>query len=165
MNSKYIKQGIIYIVDALLLPLLITWVSNFWSPILDLNDGLQRCISFTAIYEFLAFLFNKNQLDARKDSLLTYITILKQTLLLIHNPTFKSLRVEIVDKINSLNDTSYYFIHDDILQSINVIKSYIESDSIFNQQLLIETELISAEHNYELESLAWNNTLLLKLFK
>lgn len=165
MKSKYIKQGIVFIIDALSLPLLITWISNHWAPISDFNDGLQRLISFTAIYEFLAFLINKNQLDARKDSLLIYIKILKQTLLLIANPNFTALKQEIIEKVSSLNNTSYYFIHKDILQALNMLKSDIENNTILDKQALIEADLINAEHNYESESLSWNNTLLLKFFK
>ena len=88
MKSKYIKQGIIFTIDMMFLPLIITLLSNSWEPIANFNDGLQRFITYIAIYEFLAFLINKNQLDARKDSLLIYITILKETLLFIENPGF-----------------------------------------------------------------------------
>ena len=107
MKSKYIKQGIIFTIDMMFLPLIITLLSNNWEPITNFNDGLQRFITYIAIYEFLAFLINKNQLDARKDSLLTYITILKEYLLFIENPSFIALKDGILDKISALNNKSY----------------------------------------------------------
>ena len=55
MKSKYIKQGIIFTIDMMFLPLIITLLSNNWEPIANFNDGLQRFITYIAIYEFLAF--------------------------------------------------------------------------------------------------------------
>lgn len=70
MKKIYITQSLLIIFEICLVPGLITYFSNFWANITDFNDGLTRFITFTAIYEFLVFLINKNQLDARKDSLL-----------------------------------------------------------------------------------------------
>jgi hypothetical protein len=165
MKSKYIKQGIIFTIDMMFLPLIITLLSNSWEPIANFNDGLQRFITYIAIYEFLAFLINKNQLDARKDSLLIYITILKETLLFIENPGFTILKDSILNKINKLNDKSYYFIHEDVLKAVNLIKLGISNNNLTNKKAFLEAELITAEHNYESEGLSWNNTLLLKFLK
>ena len=165
MKSKYIKQGIIFTIDMMFLPLIITLLSNNWEPITNFNDGLQRFITYVAIYEFLAFLINKNQLDARKDSLLTYITILKESLLFIENPSFIALKDGILDKISALNNKPYYFIHEDVLKAINLIKLGLYNDNLINNKVFLEAELINAEHNYEFEDLSWNNTLLLKFFK
>lgn len=165
MKKKYITQSLLIIFEICLVPGLITYFSNFWSNITNFNDGLTRFITFTAIYEFLVFLINKNQLNARKDSLLICQTLFKQTLLLIDNPNFTSLKEDILKKINELNDTTYYFIHDDILNALNTLKISIEENKIYNMKSYLEGELILVEHKIEVENLSWNNTLLLKLFK
>ena len=165
MKKKYIIQSLLIIFEICLVPGLITYFSNSWANITDFNDGLTRFLTFTAIYEFLVFLINKNQLDARKDSLLICQTLFKQTLLLINNPDFVSLKEDILKKIEKLNDTSYYFIHDDILNTLNTLKTSIENDKIYNMKSYLEGELILVEHKIKVENLSWNNTLLLKLFK
>ena len=165
MKRKYITQSLLIILEIFLIPGLITYFSNYWSTITDFNDCITRFLTFTTIYEFLVFLINKNQLDSRKDSLLICKTIFKQTLLLIDNPNFITLKEDILKKINQLNDTSYYFIHQDILETLNKLKDCIENNSIYNIKNYLESELILVEHKLEVEDLLWNNTLLLKLFK
>lgn len=152
MFKKYIIQSLLIFFEILLVPGLITLCSNSWSIINDFN-------------EFLVFIINKNQLDARKDSLLIYKTLIKQTLLLIEHPDFITLKKEILDKINELNDTSYYFIHKDILSTINTLKTAIENDKIYDMRTYLSSELILVEHKLEVEDLKWNNTLILKFFK
>ena len=165
MKKKYIIQSLLIIFEICLVPSLITYFSNSWANITDFNDCLTRFLTFMAVYVFLVFLINKNQLDVRKDSLLIYQTLLKQTLLLIDNPDFVSLKDDILKKIEKLNDTSYYFIHNDILNVLNTLKSAIENNKIYNMKAYLESELILVEHKIEVENLSWNNTLLLKLFK
>lgn len=165
MTRKYIIQSLLIIFEILLIPGLVTLLSNNWSSINDFNECLNRFLTFSAIYEFLVYLINKNQLDARKDSLLICKTLFKQTLLLIDNPDFNNLKKEILDKINALNDTSYYFIHKDILDAINILKSAIENDKIYNMKTYLKNELILVEHELEVEDLKWKNTLILKFFK
>lgn len=128
MKKKYITQSILIIFEILLIPGIITFISNFWANIKDFNDCLTRFLTFTAIYEFLVFLINKNQLDSQKDSLLICKTIFKQTLLLIDNPNFDMLKQDILSKIKDLNNTSYYFIHPDILSTLNLLKKAIEEE-------------------------------------
>ena len=79
MARKYIIQSLLIIFEILLIPGLVTLLSNNWSSINDFNECLNRFLTFTAIYEFLVYLINKNQLDARKDSLLICKTLFKQT--------------------------------------------------------------------------------------
>lgn len=165
MKRKYITQSLLIILEIFLIPGLITYFSNYWSTITDFNDCITRFLTFTTIYEFLVFLVNKNQLDSIKDSLLICKTIFKQTLLLIDNPNFITLKEDILKKINQLNDTSYYFIHQDILETLNKLKDCIENNSIYNIKNYLESELILVEHKLEVEDSSWNNTLLLKLFK
>ena len=165
MFKKYIIQSLLIFFEILLVPGLITLCSNSWSIINDFNEFLNRFLTFTVIYKFLVFIINKNQLDARKDSLLIYKTLIKQTLLLIEHPDFITLKKEILDKINELNDTSYYFIHKDILSTINTLKTAIENDKIYDMRTYLSSELILVEHKLEVEDLKWNNTLILKFFK
>lgn len=165
MKKKYIVQSIIIILEICLIPGIIVLISHFCANITDLNEGLTRFLTFTAIYEFLVFLINQNQLDSRKDSLLVCKTILRQCILLIDYPNNENLKNAIIDKIEKLNDTSYYFIHQDILDILNKLESIIEDNSIYNMKSYLENELILIEHKYEVENLSWNNTLFLKLFK
>lgn len=165
MKKKYIIQSLLIIFEVCLVVGLITFLSNIWSNITDFNDFLTRFITFTAIYEFIIFIFNKNQLDARKDSLLTYKTILKQTLILIESPNYIKLKESILNKIEKLNDTSYYFIHLDILENLNSLKETIKNESVYNMRCFFENQLILIEHEIELLDLKWNNTFLLKLLK
>ena len=76
MFKKYIIQSLLIIFEILLVPGLITLCSNSWSIINDFNEFLNRFLTFTVIYKFLVFIINKNQLDARKDSLLIYKTLI-----------------------------------------------------------------------------------------
>lgn len=165
MKKKYIIQSILIIFEICLVSGFITFMSNFWTNITDFNDLLSRFITFTAIYEFFIFIFNKNQLDARKDSLLTYKTFLKQTILLIENPNYTTLKENILNKIEKLNNTSYYFIHLDVLKDLNSLKTSIENESLYNMKSFFENQLILIEHEIEIVDLKWNNTFLLKLFK
>lgn len=165
MKKKYIIQSILIIFKICLVSGFITFMSNFWTNITDFNDLLSRFITFTAIYEFFIFIFNKNQLDARKDSLLTYKTFLKQTILLIENPNYTTLKENILNKIEKLNNTSYYFIHLDVLKDLNSLKTSIENESLYNMKSFFENQLILIEHEIEIVDLKWNNTFLLKLFK
>ena len=94
-----------------------------------------------------------------------YKTLLKQTLLLVNTPNFDTLKNDILNKIKDLNDTSYYFIHLDVLKAINNLKTSIENKKIYTMKNYLESELILIEHKIEVEDLSWHNTLLLKLFK
>lgn len=165
MFKNYITQSLLIIFEIILIPGLITLWSNSWSNINNFNECLTRFLTFTAIYEFLVYLISKNQLDARKDSLLICKTLFKQTLLLIDNPNIIDLKKDILEKINALNDTSYYFIHKDILDAINILKSAIEDNKIYSMKDYLKCELILIEHKIEVEDLKWNNTLILKFFK
>ena len=52
MKSKYIKQGIIFTIDMMFLPLIITLLSNNWEPIANFNDGLQRLLHILLFMSF-----------------------------------------------------------------------------------------------------------------
>jgi hypothetical protein len=145
MNKKYIGQSIIIILELVLVCGLLTFLSELLYPIENINDGIQRSIAFLAIYEIIVYIFNKNQYDVKKDILLTYMNLLKETLLYIECPKneYKNNIISKVEKLNIKKD----FIDENTYATMNIIKEAIKNNQIVSVQTELKFELINAEHN------------------
>lgn len=97
--------------------------------------------------------------DIHKDSLLAYITNLKKCLLYIETKQ-EYIKNDILNNINYQlkNDT---FNTNEILNAYKYINKNIDN---LNKNK-IEMEIIKAEHCYELNSLNWKFSFLLRILK
>lgn len=168
MILKYFKQTIIWIFDINIIVLPLFFISLKIQPIGDFQfhiiDFISRYILIQGIYQVLILVFNKNQLDARKDSLLSYITLLKELILYMETKDI-NLKKHLKDKINNLKSNKC-MLHKDIRQAIELTEKFIELNQYsINQINCVKIELILAEHSYEADNLNWNNTLFLKHLK
>lgn len=157
--TKTMTQIFLYIIEVVGISILLAYISTFLKDYTTLYDFIERCILFYTIYQILIVVILTNINDIQKDLTLAYITNLKKLLL------YKETKNENI-KENILKNINYQLDHgtfndDSVLKSYKLIKEDIDK---VNDDY-IKLKLIESEHNYELNSLNWKFSFLLRMFK
>lgn len=157
--TKTLAQIFIYLVEIVGVSVLLAYLSTFIQKTCTTYDFIERCITCYTLYQILAIIILTNLNDIQKDLLLAYITNLKKCLLYV--------------------ETKKDYINKDILKNIE----YQLKNSTFNSEETrnayknlkqnidkltkdnIEMEIIKAEQRYELNSLNWKFSFLLRILK
>ena len=157
--SKTLTQIFIYLVEVIGVSTLLAYLSTFMKETSTIYDFIERCITCYTIYQILVIVILTNLNDIQKDLLLAYTTNLKKCLLYIetkHNYIKKDILKNIDYQLKK--DT---FNNNEVINAYKNIKNNIDKLTKDN----IEMEIINAEHRYELNSLNWRFSFLLRLLK
>ena len=164
MNNFYIFtkglfQIFLYLLEIIGITYLLTYLSSFYCSIDSTYTFIQRMIDYYVVYQLLTIVILGNLNDIKKDSLLTYKTIIK---LCIEYCKDKKSDVKklILNEANKQLDTG-------ILNDKEFRNAYINIlDNIDNLNLtVLNIELINAEHRFDSYSLKWKYSFLLRLLK
>ncbi len=157
--SKTLTQIFVYLIEVIGISTLLAYLSTFIQKTCTTFDFIERCIMCYTIYQVLVVIILTNLNDIQKDLLLAYITNLKKCLLYIET------KQEYIKK-SILNNIDYQLKKDtfntnEMIKAYKHIKENIDNLTKDN----IEMEIINAEHCYELNSLNWKFSFLLRLLK
>lgn len=157
--SKTLTQIFVYLIEVIGISTLLAYLSTYIQKTCATFDFIERCIMCYTIYQILVVIILTNLNDIQKDLLLAYITNLKKCLLYIET------KQEYIKK-SILNNIDYQLKKDtfntnEMIKAYKHIKENIDNLTKDN----IEMEIINAEHCYELNSLNWKFSFLLRLLK
>ncbi len=157
--SKTLTQIFVYLIEVIGISTLLAYLSTYIQKTCTTFDFIERCIMCYTIYQILVVIILTNLNDIQKDLLLAYITNLKKCLLYIET------KQEYIKK-SILNNIDYQLKKDtfntnEMIKAYKHIKENIDNLTKDN----IEMEIINAEHCYELNSLNWKFSFLLRLLK
>ena len=157
--SKTLTQIFVYLIEVIGISTLLAYLSTFIQKTCTTFDFIERCIMCYTIYQVLVVIILTNLNDIQKDLLLAYVTNLKKCLLYIET------KQEYIKK-SILNNIDYQLKKDtfntnEMIKAYKHIKENIDNLTKDN----IEMEIINAEHCYELNSLNWKFSFLLRLLK
>lgn len=157
--SKTLTQIFIYLVEVIGVSTLLAYLSTFMKGTSTIYDFIERCIICYTIYQILVIVILTNLNDIQKDLLLAYTTNLKKCLLYIETKQ-NYIKKDILKNIDYQlkKDT---FNNNEVINAYKNIKNNIDKLTKDN----IEMEIINAEHRYELNSLNWRFSFLLRLLK
>lgn len=157
--TKTITQIFLYLIEVVGISILLAYFSTFLEAYTTLYNFIERCISFYTIYQILVVVILTNINDIQKDLTLAYMTNLKK-LLLYKETKSENIKKDVLKNIDYQLDYGT-FNNDSVLKSYRLIKDNIDKVNEEN----IKMELINAEHIYELNSLNWRFSFLLRIFK
>lgn len=157
--TKTITQIVLYLIEVVGISILLAYFSTFLEAYTTLYNFIERCISFYTIYQILVVVILTNINDIQKDLTLAYVTNLKK-ILLYKETKSNNIKKDILKNINYQLDHGT-FNNDSVLKFYKLIKDNIDKVNEEN----IKMELINAEHIYELNSLNWRFSFLLRIFK
>ena len=157
--SKTLTQIFVYLIEVIGISTLLAYLSTFIQKTCTTFDFIERCIMCYTIYQILVVIILTNLNDIQKDLLLAYITNLKKCLLYIETKQ-ENIKKSILNNID-------YQLKKDTFNTNEMIKAYKHiKENIDNlTKDNIEMEIINAEHCYELNSLNWKFSFLLRLLK
>ena len=157
--TKTITQIFLYLIEVVGISILLAYFSTFLEAYTTLYNFIERCISFYTIYQILVVVILTNINDIQKDLTLAYMTNLKK-LLLYKETKSENIKKDVLKNIDYQLDHRT-FNNDSVLKSYRLIKDNIDKVNEEN----IKMELINAEHIYELNSLNWSFSFLIRIFK
>ena len=157
--TKTIWQILIYLFEVVSVSILIAHLTMLIEGVNSAYAFIERCVLCYTFYQILVIVILTNVNDIEKDSYLTYINNLKKCIL--------------------YTETKKKYIKDDILQNIeyqldnatfnntNFRKAYIMiKDNIDNLKIdSLNMEILNAEKMYEMNSLNWRYSFLLRVIK
>lgn len=160
--TKTLVHCIVGLVEIVIIPVFIAYISTFIQPIQSegsLWPLIERSVFCFFFYEAVLIYISKMLIDVRKDALLALITAYQRAKLGIETKSDELLN-ELCNRINKVTGNSN-------LNQVDVIKDYDNLlDYIRNENIIaINYSLIILEHEVRRIDLAWNYTLLLRLFK
>ena len=158
-STKTLTQIFIYLVEVVGVSVLLAYLSTFIQKTCTMYDFIERCITCYTLYQILVIIILTNLNDIQKDLLLAYITNLKKCLLYVETKK-DYIKKDILKNIDYQLEKST-FNRNDVINSYKNIKNNIDNLTKDN----IEIEIINAEHRYELNSLNWKFSFLLRIFK
>lgn len=157
--TKILWQIFLYLFEVIGISIIFTYLTTFMIPIELAFDFFERVLMCYTVYQILVLIILTNLNDIEKDSCLAYITNLKKCLLYIENKE-EYIKQDILKNIDyqldnsTLNDNKFR-------DSYILIKNNIDKLTVTS----INMELIEAEHIYEMVSLNWRFSFILRLFK
>ena len=157
--AKTIGQIFLYLLEVVGMSIIIANLTTSLAPVYSLFEFIERTIMCYTIYQILIIVILTNLNDIQKDSCLAYITNLKKCLLYIETKE-SYIKEDILKNINyQLDDGT--FNNNEFRKAYENIKNNIDN---FRENY-IKMELINAEHIYEMNSLNWRFSFLLRLVK
>lgn len=150
------------LVEYIGIPLLLAWLSTFLSPITGdeyLWQWIERTTFCFTIYEVVIIGIRKMQIDIRKDALLALKTAYERAELYCETGN-EFIYSDLLEKINRVLDNGTLN-QLDIIQCYKNLVNYVDKENID----AIKYEILNIQHAIEADSLLWNYTLLLRLFK
>lgn len=157
--SKTLTQTFLYLIEVLGISILFAYLSTLSKNTDTTYDFIERCIDCYTIYQILVIIILTNLNDIQKDSLLAYITNLKKCLLYIETKQ-DYIKNDILNNID-------YQLKNDTFNTNEIINAYKHINKNIDNlnKKKIEMEIINAEHCYELNSLNWKFSFLLRILK
>lgn len=155
--EKTLKQIILYLFELLAVSFCITSLTNYLEPITTYMVFLERMLLSYTIYQIMVVVILTNINDIQKDAYLAWITTLKFCLLYkeSHSNELKTILLQKIHdqlKKSTFNTLSFREGYENLLKNL---------DSLTMVQ--IQAELINAEHCYEMVSLNWRYSFILRL--
>lgn len=157
--TKTIWQILLYLIEVIGVSILLAYVTTLIKESDCLYDFIERSIMCYTLYQILVVVILTNINDIEKDSCLAYISNLKKCLLYIETKE-EYIKEDILANIEYQLDTETIN-NQKFINSYMIIKNNIDNLKSSN----INIELINAEKNYELNSLNWRFSFLLRLVK
>lgn len=157
--TKTIWQILIVFIEVSAVTSLLVYTSQRLSPFQDSFDIVERYIIFFAGYEILVYIILTFINDARQDALLALKSCYKLALLYFETKA-DLVKNGVYETINKQLGKSA-FNHSDIREKYEQLKLFMDNDNI----PAIKTQLLFIEHEFEMNSLHWNFTFLLRYFK
>lgn len=157
--TKTVCQILLYLIEVIGVSILLAYFTTFIKESECLYDFIERSIMCYTLYQILVVVILTNVNDIEKDSYLAYITNLKKCLLYIETKE-EYIKEDILANIEYQLDTETIN-NQKFTNSYIIIKNNIDNLKSSN----INMELINAEKYYELNSLNWRFSFLLRLVK
>ena len=154
--TKTLFQIFLYLTELLSVSLFFTYLTSFLAPITSSIAFLERMILAYTIYQILVIVILTNLNDIQKDSYLAWVTTLKLTLLYTET---KNQKVKI-----ALNENLDYQLNNSTLNSIVFRNAYenLKHNLDIIDETTLKLELIIAEQQFEMQSLNWKFSFLLR---
>ena len=142
--------------ELLSVSLFFTYLTTFLAPITSSILFLERMILAYTIYQILVIVILTNLNDIQKDSYLAWITTLKLTLLYTETRDQKvkiALNKNLEHQLNSSTFNSLIFknAYENLQQNLDTV-----------DETSVKLELIIAEQQFEIQSLNWKFSFLLR---
>ena len=160
--TKTIWQIFLYTFEVISISLFFTWISTFLCNCCSLWEYIERFLICYTVYQLLVIIILNNINDIAKDSCLAYITNLKRVLL-YEESNNKNVKEELLRNIDHQLDAGTIN-NNEYREAYECLKEYINNLKLIDRSN-IENELLKAEHRYELISLNWRYSFLLRLKK
>lgn len=162
VTTKTIVHCLLGLIEYIGVPFLLAYLSTFLSPISGDNTlwiWVERITLCFTVYEVIIIGVRKMQIDIRKDALLALKTAYERAALYCetgNQDIYRNLTSKIDQELDNgiLNQL-------DVVQSYKNLKLYMDSKNMVE----IKYEIINIQHSIETDSLLWNYTLFLRLFK
>lgn len=154
--TKTLFQIFLYLIELLSVSLFITYLTALLDPITSRIIFLERMILAYTIYQILVIVILTNLNDIQKDSWLAWITTLKLTLLYIDTGDQKvemnlSKNLEHQLKNSTFNSLFFKKAYENLQQNLESL-----------DETTIKLQLIIAEQQFELQSLNWKFSFILR---
>ena len=154
--TKTLFQIFLYLIELLSVSLFITYLTDLLDPITSRIIFLERMILAYTIYQILVIVILTNLNDIQKDSWLAWITTLKLTLLYIETGDQKvemNLSKNLEHQLNNSTFNSLFFkkAYENLQQNLESL-----------DETTIKLQLIIAEQQFELQSLNWKFSFILR---
>lgn len=154
--TKTLFQIFLYLIELLSVSLFITYLTALLDPITSRIIFLERMILAYTIYQILVIVILTNLNDIQKDSWLAWITTLKLTLLYIETGDQKvemNLSKNLEHQLNNSTFNSLFFkkAYENLQQNLESL-----------DETTIKLQLIIAEQQFELQSLNWKFSFILR---
>ena len=158
-STKTLTQIFIYLVEVVGVSVLLAYLSTFIQKTCTMYDFIERCITCYTLYQILVIIIITNLNHIQKDLLLAYITNLKKCLLYVETKK-DYIKKDILKNIEYQLKNST-FNSEETRNAYKNLKQNIDKLTKDN----IEMEIIKAEQRYELNSLNWKFSFLLRILK
>lgn len=157
--TKSIFQVLLYIFEVIGISLLITLILNYFKPIESIVEFVETMILAYTIYQILVLVILTNLNDIKKDSYLTLLSTLKLCKIYLESKDI-NLKMNIIKKIDKQLDLGTFNI-----MEIRYMYEYIKNNFESLSGLELDIYIVQAEHNYEMVSLNWRFSFILRVFK
>lgn len=156
---KSLWQIFLYLFEVLGVSFIITYLTNYIEPISSYMAFIERMLMAYSIYQILVVVILTNLNDIQKDSYLAWITVLKMCLLYTDSKEEKI--EEGIIKMISYQLEKGTFNSNEFRQAYIGIRDNLDSLN----KTYIEMEIVIAEEQYELATLNWRFSFILRKFK
>lgn len=157
--TKTIWQILIYLFEVVSISILFAYLTTLIEDVNSSYDFIERCVMCYTIYQILVIVILTNINDIEKDSYLAYINNLKKCILYIETKK-KYIKDDILENIE-------YQLENSTFNNIKFRKAYVMiKENIDNLEIdSLNIEILNAEKMYEMNSLNWRFSFLLRVIK